>query len=194
MSSQQTPPPSPSAMTYISQLFSPTTLAALRYALAMASPLLALFGFAALTPDQIDHVIAYAKTFGTAAAAISALIGIVVPLTAAIYGTLSATWRKQVARFKILSQNPSAAGEEAAKAIIEATSSIAQSSSGQSEGAAKAIINATSAIAQSSSGQSENATQTLIAATIALPAVQTIVTDQVTADAAPSENVIAAKA
>lgn len=172
MSSQQTPPPSPSLMTAVMQLFNPATLAAIRYTLAAISPLLAIFGFAALTPDQIDHFITYAKTFGTAVSAIFALAGIVIPTAALIFGVLSSTWKKQVARFKALSQDPSAAGEEAAKAIIEATS----------------------AIAQSPGAQSKNATQTLIAATIALPTVQTIVADQATADAAPSENVVAAKA
>lgn len=170
MSSQQTPPPSPSLMTYVMQLFNPATLAAVRYTLTAISPVLAIFGFAALTPDQVDHFIGYAKTFGTAAAAISALVGILVPVAALIYGVLSSTWKKQVARFKALSKDPTAAGEEAAKAIIDATS----------------------AIAQSPSPQSKNATQTLIAATIALPGVQTIVTDKATADAAPSENVVAA--
>lgn len=43
-------------------------------------------------------------------------------------------------------------------------------------------------------GSSKDATQALIAATIALPSVQTIVTDQKTADAAPSESVVAAEA
>lgn len=171
MSSQQTPPPPPSLMAAVMQLFNPATLAAIRYALAAISPLLAVFGLAALTPDQIDHFISYAKTFGTAVSAIFALAGIIIPTAALIFGVLSSTWKKQVARFKALSQDPSAAGEEAAKAIIEATS----------------------AIAQSPSPQSKSATQTLIAATIALPTVQTIVADQATADAAPSENVVAAK-
>jgi hypothetical protein len=171
MSSQQTPPPSPTLMSTVAQLFSPATLAAVRYTLTAVSPVLAIFGFAALTPDQIDHFINYAKTFGVAAGAISALVGILVPTAALIFGVLSSTWKKQVARFKQLSKDPSAAGEEAAKAIIEATG----------------------AIAQSPGSQSKNAVQTLIATTVALPEVQTIVTDQATADAAPSENVVAAK-
>lgn len=170
MSSQQTPPPSPTLLSSVMQLFNPATLAALRYALTALSPVLAIFGLAALTPDQIDHFIGYAKTFGTAVSAIFALAGIIIPTAALIFGVLSSTFKKQVARFKELSKDPSAAGEEAAKAIIDATS----------------------AIAQSSSGQSKNATQTLIAATIALPSVQTIVTDKATAEAAPSENVVGA--
>lgn len=42
--------------------------------------------------------------------------------------------------------------------------------------------------------QSSDARQALIAATISLPEVQTIVTDKKTADAAPSESVVAAEA
>lgn len=169
MSDQPTPTPSLTAS--VMQLFNPATLAAVRYALTALSPILAIFGFAVLTPDQVDHFIGYAKTFGTAAAAISALVGILVPTAALIFGVLSSTWKKQIARFKELSKDPSAAGEEAAKAIIDATS----------------------AIAQAPGPQSKNATQTLIAATIALPSVQTIVADKDTADAAPSENVVAAE-
>lgn len=49
-------------------------------------------------------------------------------------------------------------------------------------------------IAANSSSASPDAKQALIAATISLPEVQTIVADKKTADAAPSESVVAADA
>jgi uncharacterized protein YjeT (DUF2065 family) len=65
----------------------------------------------------------------------------------------------------------------------------------QASEAQKAIVQATSTIAQDKTiPASDDAKQTLIAATIALPEVQTIVTDKKTAEAAPSESVVAAEA
>lgn len=160
----------PSIMTFVSQLFSPATLAAFRYTLTAISPLIALFGFTALTPDKIDVWVTYAKTFGTAAAAIAALVGIVLPVVVAIIGVLSATVKKQIARVRELAANPQLANQEAQKAIIDATKAIATDKS-----IPKSIENVNN----------------LVAATIALPQVQTIITDKKTADASPSSDVVA---
>lgn len=162
----------PSVTDYIKQLFSPATLAAFRYALAAISPVLALFGFTGLSPDRIDAWVIYAKTFGTAALGVMALLGIAVPLGVAILGILSATIKKQIARVRELANNPQLASEEAQKAIVEATSAIAQD---------KTLV------------KSAEAVKTLVDATIALPQVQTIVTDAKTAAASPSESVVSAE-
>jgi len=157
----------------ISALFSPTTLATVRYALAALSPVLALFGFTGLTPDKIDAWVTYAKSFGTAALAIIALVGIVMPLVVAIFGILSATMKKQIARVRELAANPQLANQEAQKAIIDATKAIAT---------------------DKSIPKSIESVNSLVEATIALPQVQTIITDRKTADASPSNDVIAGSA
>lgn len=159
----------PSLTSTVSALFSPTTLAAVRYALQAMAPVLALFGFAGLTPDKIDFWVTYAKSFGTAALAVIALVGIVLPLVIAIFGILSATVKKQIARVRELAANPQLANQEAQKAIIEATKAIASD---------KTIP------------KSLEAVDTLVAATIALPQVQTIVTDKRTANATTSQDVV----
>jgi hypothetical protein len=163
------PPPSSSLSGYVKVLFSPVTLAALRYALVAIAPLAAIFGFTGLTPDRINGVVAYAQTFGTAVLAVLALLGIVVPVILAILGVLSATIKKQIARVRELANNPQLANAEAAKALTDATSQLAKSDDVQ---------------------KSVDAVNALVAATVALPQVQTIVTDKKTADASPSGSVV----
>lgn len=136
-------------MDQIKQLFSPPVLAALRYALAAIAPLFALAGFAFLTPDKINSIIASVQQIGTAAASIAALLGVILPIVVGIYGSLSATIKNQIGRVKEIAKD-------------------------------------------TSEPLAEDAKQALIAATIAQPSVQAIVTDKTTADAAPSESVVAA--
>jgi hypothetical protein len=169
MSDPQQQPPSSSLTGEVKMLFNPVTLAALRYALAAIAPVLALFGFTGLTPDRIDIWVAYAKTFGTAALAIMALIGIVVPVIVTIIGMLSSQIKKQIARVRELANNPQLASAEAAKALTDATAQLAKSGDVQ---------------------KSVEAVNALVAATVALPQVQTIVTDKKTADASPSASVV----
>jgi hypothetical protein len=163
--------PQPTLTSYVKFLFSPTTLVVLRYTLAAIAPLAALFGFSGLTPDRISSWVAYAQTFGTAALAVLALLGVVVPVIVGIFGVLSATIKKQIARVRELADNPQLANEEAAKALTDATSELAKSGDVQ---------------------QSAAAVNALVAATIGLNKVQTIITDKATADASPSPSVIAA--
>jgi hypothetical protein len=153
-------------MKQLNQLFSPPVLAAFRYLLTALAPLFALAGFTILSPDQITKVMNVVQQFGTAAAAFAAFAGILIPVVAGTVGAMSATIRKQVARVKELAHNPDLASNEAQKALIEATSAMTP--------------------------QSDDAKQALIAATVAMPEVKTIVTDQATADAAPSRDVISA--
>ena len=168
MSSQDQNQPQ-SASGYIQMLVSAPTLAALRYTLAMIAPCVALFGFTGLTPDRIDIWVAYAKTFGNAALAIMALLGIVVPLVVALLGVLSSTVKKQIARVRELANNPQMASAEAAKALTDATAQLAKSGDVQ---------------------KSADAVNALVKATIGLDQVQTIVTDAKTADAVPSASVV----
>lgn len=136
-------------MDQIKQIFSPPVMAAVRYFLTALSPLLAVVGIVALSPQQIDKIITVAQQLGTTVAALVALLGVLTPLLAGAYGTISSTFKSNVERVKLDAldkKNPLA----------------------------------------------EDAKQALIAATIAQPSVQTIVTDQKTAEAAPSESVVAA--
>ena len=91
------PPATGSIGSLISQLFNPATITALRYALTAIGPLLATAGFAALSPDQISHVITLIQEVGTAVAAIAAFIGVITPLIAGIIGTWKSTQGQQVA-------------------------------------------------------------------------------------------------
>lgn len=158
----------------IGKLFSPPVLTALRYLLTAVSPLLAIVGVVALSPSQIDHIIAVAQQVGVVVGAIAAFLGVLAPIAATIFGTFKSTQAQQ----------------------IKSTSDIASGPASEvAVNAQQALISATAAIAQDRTiPKSEDAKQTLIAATIALPEVQTIVTDAATAAAAPSENVVAAKA
>lgn len=158
----------------IKQLFSPPVLAALRYLLTAISPVLAIVGVVALSPQQIDKIISLAQQSGVIVGALAAFIGVLAPILAGIWGTFKSTQPQQVKSVAVIAQDPTQA---------------------QSAPAQAALVQATAAIAQNSVlEKSEDAKQTLIAATIALPEVQTIVTDQKTADAAPSESVVAAEA
>ena len=161
----------PTLTSYVKSLFSPTTLAALRYTLTAIAPFVALFGISGFTPDKINSWVAYAQTFGTAALAVLALLGVVVPVIVGIMGVLSATVKKQIARVRELANNPQLANQEAAKALTEATSELAKSGDVQ---------------------KSADAVNALVKATIGLDQVQTIITDKATAAASPSPSVIAA--
>jgi predicted PurR-regulated permease PerM len=167
MTDQQ--PPQPTLTSYVRFLFSPTTLAALRYTLAALAPLVALFGVSGFTPDRINKWVAYAQTFGTAALAVLALLGVLVPVIVGIMGVLSATIKTQISRVRELASNPQLAGQEAAKALTAATSELAKSGDVQ---------------------QSAAAVNALVNATIELKQVKTIITDKATAAASPSSSVV----
>lgn len=157
----------------IKQLFSPPVLAALRYLLTAISPILAIVGVVALSPQQIDKIISLAQQVGVVVGAAAAFIGVLAPVAAGIYGTLKSTDKSNVQRTADIATGPaSAVASDAQSALITATASIAND---------KTIP------------KSEDAKNTLIAATVALPEVQTIVTDKKTADASPSESVVAAE-
>ena len=166
----QTPQP-PSISSYVRMLFSPTTLAALRYTLAAVAPVLAIFGFTGLTPDRINGWVVYAQTFGTATLAVLALLGIVAPVAVGIMGVLSATIKKQISRVRELANNPQLASQEAAKALTDATSELAKSGDVQ---------------------QSADAVNALVKATIGLDQVHTIVTTDAVANASADPSVISA--
>jgi hypothetical protein len=159
----------PSLSGYVKMLFSPVTLAALRYALVAVTPLAALFGFTGLTPDRINSVVAYAQTFGTATLAVLALLGIVMPVVVAIIGMLTATVKKQIARVRELANNPQMASAAAAKALTDATSQLAKSDDVQT---------------------SADAVNALVKATIGLDQVQTIVGTKEVEKAAGNPSVI----
>lgn len=162
---------SPSLTGYVKMLFSPVTLAALRYALVAVTPLAALFGFTGLTPDRINGVVAYAQTFGTATLAVLALLGIVMPVVVSIIGMRTATVKKQIARVRELANNPQMASAAAAKALTDATSELAKSGDVQ---------------------KSADAVNALVKATIGLDQVQTIVTSDAVKQAAANPDVVSA--
>jgi hypothetical protein len=162
----------PTLSAYVKMLFSSSTLSALRATLLAVSPLLAIFGVSGLTPDKVNAWVAYAQTFGTAALAVLALLGVIVPLIVAIIGVLASTVKRQIARVRELADNPQLAGAVAAKALTDATAQLAKSGDVQ---------------------KSADAVNALVSATIALPQVQTIVTDKATSEAVTDENVVSAK-
>lgn len=170
MTDPASPPPT-SVLDIIKQFLSPTSWALLRYILTAITPLLGLFGLAGFTPDSINKITQYAQGIGAVILGIYLLIGVLIPLTAMIYGVLSATLKTQVARWKELAKNPSAAGADVQKALIQATSEIAKTAGAPG---AKDIANA------------------MIAATNSLPQVQTISTDAVTAKAVNAPGVVPA--
>lgn len=155
----------------VKMLFSPTMLIAMRYTLTAIAPVLALFGFTGLTPDRIDGWVAYAKTFGVATLAIMALLGILIPLVTTIFGLLSSTIKKQIARVRELANNPQLASAEAAKALTDATSELAKSDDVQ---------------------KSTDAVNALVKATINLDKVQTIVGTTEVKEAANNPSVVSA--
>lgn len=86
---ENAPPPPPTGA--LAALFSSPTLAALRYALTSVGTLAALFGVVALSPQQVDHIIAIAQQLGVTLGAIAALLGIVIPPAMAAIGALKST-------------------------------------------------------------------------------------------------------
>lgn len=162
----------PSLSGYVKMMFSPATMAALRYFLTAVAPIFAWFGLAGLgNADKVNAWVAYAQTFGTAVLALLALLGIVIPVVIAIFGILSATIKKQIARVRELANNPQLASAEAAKALTDATAQLAKSGDVQ---------------------KSADAVNALVKATIGLDQVQTIVTDKATSEASPSASVVSA--
>ena len=168
MTTEQQPVPQPGLSQVIADLFSPTTWAALRYFLAALSPFLSLFGLSALTPNQIDTVIGYSKEAGTLIQASMVLIGIVLPLTALVFGVLSSTIKAQASRWRALAKDPSQASADTQKAIISAVAGIAKA------------------------GTSTDVAASLVAATNSLSQVQTIVTDKAISEAVNQPGVVSA--
>lgn len=114
----------------VKQLFSPAVLTALRYLLTAVSPLLAIVGVVALSPQQIDHIISVAQQIGVVVGAVAALIGILAPIAAGIWGTFKSTQKQQVQSAQAIATGPaSAVAVEAQKALIAGTSAIAQDAS-----------------------------------------------------------------
>ena len=156
----------------IGELFSPAVLTSLRYLLTAISPLFAIVGVVALSPQKIDHIINVAQQIGVAAGATMALFAVVAPIAAGAWGTFKSTQGQQVKSATVIATGPKSDMAVAAQtALIAGTSAIAQDLTIPS---------------------SSDAKDALIAATIALPQVQTIVTDQTTADASPSPSVVSA--
>jgi len=157
----------------VQQLFSPPVLTALRYVLASLSPVLAIVGIVALSPEKIENIIALAQQIGVVVGAIVAFIGVAGPIVAGVFGTFKSTQAQQVKSVSVIAQDPTQA---------------------QSAPAQQALVEATAAIAQNKVlEKSDDAKDTLINATIALDNVQTIVTDKETALRTPSESVVAAE-
>lgn len=173
MTDQQPQPQAPSLLDIIRQFMNPSSWATLRYLLTMLTPLLGLFGLAGFTPAAINKIVTYAESFGAIALGLYLLIGVLIPLTAMIYGILSATLKAQKARWIELAKNPTAAGADVQKALIQATTEIAKNAN--APGAA-GVANA------------------MIAATNSLPQVQQIATDARTAKAVGQSGVVAARA
>lgn len=136
-------------MDILKQVFNPSTYAALRNVLSALGVLMGMLGIVALSPQQIDKIIAIAQQLGTTVAAVAAFAGLLMPLIMGGIAAFKGTQKSNIAR----------------------TATIAQ---------------------DTSQPLAEDAKQALIAATIAQPSVQAIVTDKTTADAAPSESVVAA--
>jgi hypothetical protein len=166
MADQQQNAPAPSLLDIIKQLMNPSSWALLRYILVGLGPMLGLFGVAGFSPATINKIVTYAEGFGAIALGIYLLIGVLIPLTALIYGVLSATLKAQVARWKELAKNPAAAGADVQKALVQATAEIAKAP------ASKEVANA------------------MIAATNSLPQVQSVAVDRATAQAIATPGVV----
>lgn len=163
--------PAPTVLDIIKQMLSPTSWTTVRYILTALTPLLGVFGLAGFTPATINKIVTYAQGVGAVLLGIYLLIGVLIPLTAMIYGILSSTLKTQVVRWKQLAKDPSAAGQEATKAIIQATAEIAKTASAPG---------------------GDDIAHAMIAATNSLPQVQTIATDLATAKAIAQPGVVPA--
>lgn len=107
---------------YVKQLFSPPVLAALRYLLTAVSPLLAIVGVVALSPTQIDRIIAVAQQVGVVLGALAAFIGVLAPIAAAAWGTFKSTQAQQVKSVEVIAKGPASDVSQNAKvALIDAT-------------------------------------------------------------------------
>jgi hypothetical protein len=141
-----------------------------RHAISIAGTAIAIFGLEArgVTSEQVTAVI---QSLGSLVNDTVILIGAVAPFYALLKAAHSASPASQVAAVQSIATGPaSPVAESAQKALIDATSAVAQ---------------------DTTIPKSDEAKNTLIAATIALPSVQTIITDQKTADASPSPSVVA---
>lgn len=111
----------------VKQLFSPPVLTALRYLLTAISPLLAIIGVVALSPQQIDRIISVAQQIGVVVGAIAALLGIVGPILAGIWGTFKSTQAQQIKSTEVIATGPKSEMAVAAQqALIAGTNTIAQ--------------------------------------------------------------------
>jgi hypothetical protein len=146
--------------------------AASRHAITIAGTAIAIFGLQA-KGVSVEQVTAAIQSMGSAINSLVLVAGALAPLYALLKAGHSASPDSQIASTAAIASDPSQP---------------------QSATAQTALVKATAAIASNNIlAKSGEAKQTLIAATIALPEVQTIVTDKATADAAPSESVVAAE-
>lgn len=146
--------------------------AASRHAITAAGVAVTIFGLQA-KGVSMDNVKTLIESLGTTANTIIQLIA----AAGVLYGSIKAA------------NSASPTNQIASTAAIASDPSLPQAVDAQA-----ALVKATAAIASNNVlAKSDEAKQTLIAATIALPEVQTIVTDKATADAAPSESVVAAE-
>jgi hypothetical protein len=134
----------------IGQLFSPPVLTALRYLLTAISPLLAIVGVVALSPQQIDHIISVAQQLGIVVGAIAALLGILAPIAATIFGTFKSTQGQQIKSAVTIATGPkSEMASSAQQAIITGTNAISQDPTiPGSSAAVVALINGVRKIAE----------------------------------------------
>lgn len=125
----------------IKQLFSPPVLTALRYLLTALSPLLAIIGVVALSPQQIDRIISVAQQLGVVVGAFAALLGILAPIGASIWGTFKSTQAQQVKSAEVIATGPkSDMAVSAQQALIAGTNAIAQDKSIPTSLEAKAAL------------------------------------------------------
>lgn len=125
----------------INKLFSAPVLTALRYLLTAISPLLAIIGVVALSPQKIDAIIATAQQIGVIVGAIAALIGVLAPIMAGIWGTFKSTQAQQVKSAAAIAVGPvSDVAASAQQAMIAGTNAIAHDSSIPASTEAKAAL------------------------------------------------------
>lgn len=125
----------------VRQLFSPPVMTALRYVLTAVSPLFAIVGFVALSPTQIDRIIATAQQVGAVVGAVAALIGVVAPILATVWGTFKSTQAQQVKSAEVIATGPKSDMAVAAQqALIAGTNTIALDQSIPTSTEAKAAL------------------------------------------------------